>query len=109
VRVAAPGPHVVQVHVTSRPEAAEARDMQVLCNGEALGSAEVSAGHRWWRTVQFPVTLASDTATVEVRVERPLLREETGAQVDYGVRINEVSVLPPGSPLLRRARAATSR
>lgn len=109
LRVAAPGPHVVQVHVTQRPEATRARDLQVLCNGEALGHADVSAEHRWWRTVQFPVTLASDTATVELRVERPMLREETGAQVDYGVRVNEVSVLPPDSPLLRRTRAATSR
>ena len=109
LRVAAPGPHVVQVHVTQRPEATQARDMQVRCNGEALGHAEVSGEHRSWRTVQFPVTLAADTAIVELRVERPMLREETGAQVDYGVRVNEVSVLPPDSPLLRRTRAAATR
>ncbi|MBZ5555662.1 MAG: glycosyltransferase family 2 protein [Acidobacteriia bacterium] len=109
LRVAAPGPHVVQVHVTQRPESTQAREIQVICNGRDLGHAEVSAEHRGWRTVQFPVTLASDTATVELRVERPLLREESGAQVDYGVRVNEVSVLASDSPLLRRTRVATSR
>ncbi|MBI3399924.1 MAG: glycosyltransferase family 2 protein [Acidobacteria bacterium] len=108
LRVAAPGPHVVQVHVTQRDESRDARDIEIRCNGETLGRADVSAEPRAWRTVQFPVTLTSDTAVVELRVERPLLREESGAQVDYGVRVNEVSVLPSDSPLLRRLRAAPS-
>jgi hypothetical protein len=109
LRVAAPGPHVVQVHVTQRDESTDAREVEVRCNGEAIGRDEVGAQRRAWRTLQFPVTLASDTATVELRVERPLLREASGAQVDYGVRVNEVSVLTADSPLLRRTRAVPSR
>jgi hypothetical protein len=108
LRVARPGPHVVQVHVTQRPDATGARDLRVTCDGEPVGHADISAERRAWRTLQFPVTLASDTATVELHVERPLLREETGAKLDYGMRVNEVSVLAPDSPLLRRARAAAS-
>ncbi|MBI3490805.1 MAG: glycosyltransferase family 2 protein [Acidobacteria bacterium] len=108
LRVAAPGPHVVQLHVTQRPEATGPRAVRVTCNGDTIGHAEVSAERRAWRTLHFPVTLGSDTAAVELRVEQPLLREASGAKFDYGLQVNEVSLLRPDSPLLRRASAATS-
>lgn len=106
LRVAAPGPHIVQVHVTQGSDATDPRDLRVTCNGETIGRKEIGAGRRSWQTLQFAVTLASETATVELHVDQPTLRETSGATIDGAMQINEVSVLAPDSPLLRQTRAA---
>ncbi|HXD72318.1 MAG TPA: glycosyltransferase family 2 protein [Vicinamibacterales bacterium] len=107
LRVAAPGAYIIQLHVSQRPEAAEPREVSVTCNGRRAGGRIVAARGRW-QTLQVPVTLDGDTAAVELRVDEPLRGESTGARLDCGLRVNEISVLPAGSPLLRTADAAAA-
>jgi hypothetical protein len=59
-------------------------------------------------TVHVPVTLESDTAAIELRVDDPLRGEVSGSRLDSGLRVNEISVLRAGSPLLRRADPAVA-
>jgi len=101
LRVARAGAHTVQLHVAQRPEAAEPREVSVTCNGALAGRAAVGAGRGRWQTLHFPVTLVSDTAAIELRVEDPLRAEVSGARLDCGLQVNEISVLQADSPLLR--------
>lgn len=100
LRVARPGRHVIQVHIAQRPEATTVNELTVTCNGAVAGRATVGAGGRRWQTLHFPVTLAADTALVELRVKEPV-RGDAGARLDYGLQVNEISVLEDASPLLR--------
>jgi hypothetical protein len=54
------------------------------------------------------VTLDTDTAAIELRVDEPLRGERTGARLDCGLRVNEISVLRADSPLLRRPDTAVA-
>jgi len=107
LRVAGPGAYVVQLHVSQRAEANESRDAIVTVNGVMVGRKAV-AGRGRWQTLHLPVTLDSDTATIELRVDDPLRGELTGSRLDCGLRVNEVSVLRADSPLLRRADTAVA-
>ena len=98
LRVARPGRHVIQVHVAQRQDADAANELTVTCNGAVAGTATLGAGERRWRTLHFPVTLAGDTALVELRVKEPMRGD---ARLDYGLQVNEISVLSDASPLLR--------
>jgi len=107
LRVAKPGAYVVQLHVSQAPESTEPRDVSVTCNGALVGRKSVSAGVLW-QTLQFPVTLDSETAAIELRVEDPLRAEQTGSRLDSGLRVNEISVLAADSPFLRRSGTAAA-
>ena len=108
LRVARPGAHIVQLHVARRPEDTEPRELTVICNGSVAGRALVGAGGERWRTLHFAVVIASDTVALELRVEHPLRGETSGARLDYGLQVNEISVLREDAPLLRPATAAAA-
>ena len=107
LRVARAGAYVVQLHVSQRAEAKDARSLTVICNGKVAGQRTISANGRWL-TVHVPVALESDTAAIELRVDDPLRGEISGSRLDSGLRVNEVSVLRADSPLLRRADTAVA-
>jgi GT2 family glycosyltransferase len=108
LRVARPGAHVVQLHVARRPEDTEPREVIVTCNGQTLGRALVGTTRDRWQTLHFAVALASETVAIELRVERPLRGDTSAARLDYGLQVNEISVLRDDSPLLRPATAAAA-
>ncbi len=103
LRVAHPGPHVVQLHVKRPADGGAAPRLTVRCNGALAGSVRLApgAGETAWLTAQFPVDLRRETATIELRVEPSLGRDPSPAIADAGVGINEVSLLSADSPLLR--------
>jgi len=108
LRVDRPGAHVIQLHVAQRPEAVEPCSVSVTCDGRLLGKHAVGVAPGQWQTMHFPVTLASTTTALELRVDKPLLCEQSGARLDYGLQVNEISVLPEASPLLRPATMAAA-
>ena len=105
LRVARPGRHVIQLHVAQRADA-KSNELTVTCNGAVAGHATVVAGGRW-QTLHFPVTLAGDTARIELRV-RDAVRTDAAAKLDYGLQVNEISVLADTSPLLRPVTVAAA-
>jgi len=107
LRVAGAGAYVVQLHVSQRPEAEESRTVNVTCNGRAAGQGSVASRGRW-QTLHVPVTLESDTATIELRVDDPWPAERSGSRLDCGLRVNEISVLRADSPFLRRPATAAA-
>ena len=108
LRVAQPGAYIVQIHVAQRAEATEPREVSVTCNGRDTGRALVGTGRERWQTLHFAVTLASETVAIELRVEHPLRGDTSGERLDYGLQVNEISVLLDDSPLLRPATAAAA-
>jgi GT2 family glycosyltransferase len=106
LRVATPGRHVIQVHVAQPEDARAANELTVTCNGVAAGRAAVTASGRW-QTLHFPVTLAADTALIELRV-RDTGHGDSAARLDYGLQVNEISVLRDDSPLLRPVTVAAA-
>jgi hypothetical protein len=66
-----------------------------------VGHLQVETYRAEWWTVHFPVELEKTTVTVCLRVENPISREESGAYADLGLKVNEVSLLPVGSVLVR--------
>ena len=108
LRVAQPGAHIVQLHVAQRPEDTEPRELSVACNGRPAGRALVWAGRERWQTLHFAVTVASEAVALELRVEHPLRGETSEARLDYGLQVNEISVLRDDSPMLRPATAAAA-
>jgi GT2 family glycosyltransferase len=108
LRVVRPGAHIVQLHVARRPEDTEPREVSVTCNGRFASRVLVSLDRERWQTLHFPVTLDSETVALELRVEDPLRGETSGARLDYGLQVNEISVLRDDSPLLRPATAAAA-
>jgi len=103
LRVARPGAHVIQLHVSRPPEAGEPCRLSVRCDGRLVGQKTLSAAPGSWQTLHVPVTLASTTTALELHVENPWLCEQSGARLDCGLLVNEMSVLPEASPLLRPA------
>ena len=77
--------------------------MSVRCDGRLVGRSTLSAAPGSWQTLHVPVTLASTETRLELQVENPLLCEQSGERLDYGLRVNEISVLPDASPFLRPA------
>ena len=106
LRVARPGAHIVQLHVAQRPKDTEPRELSVTCNGRFASRVLVGMDRERWQTVHFPVTLDSETVALELRVEHPLRGETSEARLDYGLQVNEISVLRDDSPMLRPATAA---
>ena len=109
LRAAAPGRAIIQVHVAPPPGGRDAHgvnELTVRCNGVVAGRAAVAAPGRW-QTLHFPVTLAGDTALIELRVNE-VARGDAAARLDYGLRVNEISVLKDDSPLLRPATVAAA-
>jgi len=98
----------VQLHAARRPEDSEPRELSVTCNGHLAGRVLVGAGRERWRTLHFVVAVASETVALELRVEHPLRGETAEARLDYGLQVNEISVLRDDSPMLRPATAAAA-
>jgi hypothetical protein len=101
LRVPQPGSYMLQLHV-SHPFAELARPwLRVFCNEQEVGALAVETYRGEWRTVQFPVMPARETVTVRLLIENPLLREQVGAEIDLGLRVNEISILALDSVFLR--------
>jgi hypothetical protein len=102
LRVPRPGGYVLQLHVAQPFAALRAPTLEVLCNGVEVGRARLDDED--WRTLRFPVGVRSETAEIALRVPDPILREESGAAVDLGARVNEIALLGEGSTLIRGKR-----
>jgi GT2 family glycosyltransferase len=99
LRVPRPGPYVLQLHVSQPFAAIRAPLLEVRCEGVEVGRVRLDCED--WRTLRFPVEIRRETAAIVLRVDAPILREESGAPVDLGARVNEIALHGEGSPLLR--------
>lgn len=55
-----------------------------------------------WHTLQFPITLNKDIVKITLKLDKIYEKEITGELFDLGVMINEISLLPVDSLLLRK-------
>ena len=101
LRVPHPGMYILQMHISQPFAALGPPRLEVFCNGKAVGNVLVETYQGEWWTVQFQLRLDKTAATVRLVVDRPILREHSGAYADLGLRVNEISLLPPGSAFLR--------
>jgi hypothetical protein len=101
LRVSHPGSYILQLHLSQPLAALRPPRLQVFCNDKEVGRVQVETYRGEWWTVHFPAELEKTTATVRLVVENPILRQESGAYADLGLKVNEVSLLPAGSVLVR--------
>ncbi len=101
LRVSHPGSYILQLHLSHPLTALRPPRLQVFCNGQEVGHLQVETYRGEWWTVHFPAELEKTTAALRLVVENPILREESGAYADLGLKVNEVSLLPAGSVLVR--------
>jgi len=101
LRVPHPGSYILQLHLAHPFAVLRAPRLQVFCDDREIGEVQVETYVGEWWTVHLPVEVEKETVAVRLVVGNPLLREEIGAHADLGLKVNEVSLLPVGSVLLR--------
>jgi GT2 family glycosyltransferase len=101
LRVSRPGNYILQLHVSHAFAALGPLQLSIMCNEKEVGRLPIETYCGEWWTLQFPVQLDRDTATIQLIVDGVIPREESGALSDLGLRVNEVGLILPGSSLLR--------
>jgi GT2 family glycosyltransferase len=99
---AEPGtPSILQLHVCQPRPFEPPQELVVRLDGDEIGRVRIP--HGGWRTLQFSGVPRRETATISFALDRWLPADPPKGRFDLGLRFNEVSLLPEGSPFIRRA------
>ena len=98
---------IIQIHVSQSCDLGKPQKLSILMDGELLDEFEIPHGE--WRTYQIKCVPPRDTVNVTFKLDSYLPADMLRGRYDQGLRFNEISLLPEGSPFIRRAKLSQTR
>lgn len=90
---------ICQIHVCMPYGFGNSQILTLYCNGTEIKKAPIKEG---WETHQFFLGKLSGILKITMSLNNIIEKEKTGDCRDLGLMINEISILPSGSSLLKK-------